>query len=60
MRAFAFDQIHKRKAGVTKSKLGSSDVLQMLLDNETAFGSANEKDIVDQLIDLFLAGTTTV
>jgi cytochrome P450 len=60
VRAFAFDQIQKRKAGVTKSKLGSSDVLQVLLDNETAFGASNEKDIVDQLMDLFLAGVVTV
>jgi len=60
VRDFCLTQIHKRKTGLTKSKLGSSDILTHLLENETAFGAENENDIVDQLIDLFLAGTVTV
>ena len=55
IRATIQDYIRKRASGEVKSDLkGDSDIMSLMLANEKVF---NEEDIIDEIIDLMVAGT---
>jgi cytochrome P450 len=59
LRAFVRSYVEKRKSGENKSQVSGSDLLSILLEDETVFNGQVER-IIDQLLDFFLAGTATV
>lgn len=56
LRAFVRNYITKRQNGEKKSLVNGSDMLSILLEDETVFKGQTER-IIDQLLDFFLAGT---